>query len=112
MHFGAFTALGAIIAAMRATFRRGLERPAVQDDGARLFVAAFGQTEQRPQVMDQRRKAAPLLPTLELLVDGGPRRQIVGQHAPLGAGSGQSAQSIEHFSEVVLALAGILPYQG
>ncbi len=50
-------------------------------------------------------------PPLDLLVDGLPRREVVGHHAPWRAGPHDPPQGVKDLSEVVDALRGVLADQ-
>src|SRR5207249_2337901 len=56
-------------------------------------------------------KAARLDPTLGLLIDGGPRRQIVGDHPPWTPGSDHIAHGIEDHARRVIPLRRIFLHQ-
>lgn len=46
-----------------------------------------------------------------LLVDGQPRRQVVGHHAPVRAHANEVAQTVEHLTQRIAALAGVFSQQ-
>jgi hypothetical protein len=111
MHFGTLAPLGPIVSSARARLRRGLDRAAVQDHRRRLRVASGELTQQRPQVFDDALEDAGKYPSLGLLVDRRPRRQIVRHKTPLIAGLDDVAKAIEHSPQGVLPLRRVLPAQ-
>src|SRR5207249_11674018 len=50
-------------------------------------------------------------PALRLLLDGAPRRQIVGHPPPRTAGAHKPPQAVEQFAQRVLALRGGLVHE-
>ena len=112
MHFGATAPLVAVVSCAGTAFATALQCSAVQDDSAGLALAALGGANDGAHVADHRLKAARLIPAPELLIHHWPRRQIIGQHAPGGAGPGQPTQCVEHFAQAVAPLGRVLVNQG
>ena len=82
VQLGAARALVAVPAGPRAALGRAAQGAAVQDRGGRLLPAPRRQARHRAQVMRQHLEAAGAQPTQGLVVDRGPRRQVVGHRAP------------------------------
>jgi len=61
--------------------------------------------------MGHRFKATRRNPALRLLVDGLPRREVGGQHAPLGTGTDDPAQRVVHLADRVPALRRVFDHQ-
>ena len=76
-----------------------------------LSVAALSFSQQPPQIVNEDGKAVCGQPPLGLLIDDVPGRQIIGHHAPGGAGSHNPAQAVEDFAEAVGALSGVFGQQ-
>ena len=112
MQLGAFFALGPIIAAPGAAFRRGSQRAAVHNDRAGLLGTTQGCAQHGTQIVDEHVKAAGCQPALRLLVDRRPRRQVMGHLTPLRTGFDDIAQAVEDLAQRMLALASIFRQQG
>ena len=76
-----------------------------------LLPAALQPAQQHAQVVHHRREHARPEPALGLLIDRLPRRELVRQIAPLGAGAHEPAQGVVHLPQVVRALRRIGPQQ-
>ena len=63
------------------------------------------------QIVDHFLEYSRLYPPLRLLVDGRPRRKVVGHVAPRRACSHYPPQSVEDLAQVVLALGCILSHE-
>src|SRR3954465_9117739 len=111
MHLGALLALGAIVACAVSAFWRRAQGTAVEDGRRRVGRAAGGQPQKCPEIVDHRLEDASREPPTGLLVDGLPRREIVGQHAPGSSGAYDPSQGVEDFAQVVSALDSILADQ-
>jgi len=85
----------AIVAGAWTAFGGALERPAIQHGRRRIIVPALHPAQQGAQVTHHIIENASDNPTLGLLVDGGPGREIRGQIAPLGTGPHDPPQRIE-----------------
>src|SRR5215216_604875 len=97
MNLAAFSAFMTIIPGTLSTFRRRLHRSTIKNCGGWLFFFAFRQAEQRTQIMDDRFKHLGCNPTLRLLVDRLPRRQIVWHRTPRTTGTDYVAHAVEDF---------------
>src|SRR3954447_11370796 len=91
--------------------RCGAERAAVQDGGTGLGVSTCGQAEDHAQVVGQGLEHTSGQPTLRLLVDCRPGRQVIGHGPPRNAVPDDVAQAIEQLAERIPALTGILTQQ-
>jgi hypothetical protein len=58
--------------------------------------------------VDDGLEASGAQPAAALLIDRLPRREVLGQVAPLGAGANDPPQGVEDVAEVVDPLAGVL----
>ena len=96
----------------RSTLRGRLKGASVQNHGRGRWVASVGDPKQFPQVVDNVLKAPGCQPTPCLLVDGGPRREVVRQKPPLCTGLDHPTQGIERISQSIVPLPGILTQQG
>src|SRR5277367_581983 len=82
MHFRSFAFLMSVKTSAPSTLRRGLNRPAVQNDGAGIGFSIQGQTQNGPQVVGHGFETTGFDPTLGLLPNHAPRWQIMGHHPP------------------------------
>ena len=112
MHFGAFAPLVAIVTASASALRRGLQRAPVENDRCGLIGAARAPAQQDAQVMREGFKAASLDPTLGLLINRGPRRQVIGHHSPGTTGFDHVADRVEDDPRGVVPLRRIFLEQG
>jgi hypothetical protein len=76
MHLGAFALFMAVKSSPPAAFWRGLKCAAIQDNGAGIGLPGQSQTQDGPEIMGHAGKTARPNPTLGLLVNHVPRRQI------------------------------------
>ena len=77
-------------------------------------MAALGSDvlpSERAQIVDHILEYSRFYPPLRLLVDGLPRRKVVGHVAPRRACSHHPPQSVEDLAQVVLALGCILSHE-
>src|SRR5829696_4994436 len=104
VYLRALLALRSIVAAPRTALRRALQGAGVQYGCCRIGRSALRKAQKYAQVVDHRLEDASLQPPPRLLVDGFPRRQVVWHIAPGRAGAHYPPQSIEHLTQVVVAL--------
>lgn len=112
MDFAAFLALDPIVAGrglalrLEALFRIGcgLQHAPIENSRRRLWVLVQGHTQHLAQVTHHRNKAFGFDPADALLVDSGPRRQIIWKHVPRCAGAHYPPQAAENFEHRMLAL--------
>ena len=69
---------------------------------------AFRKPQQHAQIVDHLLEDARIDPSLCLLVDGLPRRQVVGHVSPRRAGAHDPSQGVEDLAKVVIALGCVL----
>src|SRR5262245_60087566 len=112
MYLGSLAALVAVISRPGTAFRRALHGPAVHDGRRRLRGPALTQSQDGPEVMDHGLEAAGVDPPKGLLVDRLPRREMVGHHAPRGAGPDHPPQGVEYIPQVVFPLRCLLIHEG
>jgi hypothetical protein len=87
-------------------------RPAaVEDGGGGLLIAPRGQPQHRAQIARESLKTPRRHPALCLLIDGRPRRKIVGHGAPGNALADQTTQPVEKLAQGMLPLRRILAHQ-
>jgi hypothetical protein len=104
VHLRAPAAFGPIVARSCATFRRRLERAAIENGGRRQGVASLGHSQHLTKVMHNGFEHLGLEPALALLVHRMSGRQIVRHQAPRGPRSDDPAQAIEDLPQAMLAL--------
>jgi hypothetical protein len=92
-------------------FRRALQRSAVKNHGTRLSRAVLPEANQFTQISDDGLEDLRLDPAARLLVDRGPRWQIVRHKAPLESGPRNVAESIEELAQGMFPLRRILAHQ-
>ena len=107
MDFRAFLVLCPVVAGPGTAGGSRLQRPAVPNGGRGMGCVPIGQAEQHGQVVHDGLETAGLEPALHLLMHAQPGRQVVGQHPPRTACAHDIAKRIEHFAQIVTALAGI-----
>src|SRR3974390_1554506 len=112
MDLRSFSSFRSVIPRPRPGLGRGLNRTAVENHGGRVWFSPCKFPQQRTQIFHQYLETASPNPALGLLVDHGPRRQIVGHHSPVCPGFDQPTQCIEYRPQRVLPLLGVLPAQG
>ena len=71
-------------------------------------VLSFGKPQKYAQIGDHLLEHTRLEPSLRLLVDGFPRRQVVGHVSPRRAGAYDPPQPVQDLAKIVLALRGVL----
>lgn len=98
VQLGAAVTLGTVISSPGSAFRGGAQSAAVEDGGTRLGGAAGCQAQHGPQVIHKRFEAARRHPTLCLLVDGRPGRQVIRHRPPGNAVADHIAQPIEQLA--------------
>lgn len=108
VHLRALLALVPVPAAPSPALRGGPERAGVEDGRRGLRRSAPRNPQEYAQIVDHLLEDARLEPPPRLLVDGLPRRQVVG-HAPWRASSHHPPETIEHFAQIVVSLEGVLP---
>src|SRR5271165_2250760 len=101
-------AFGAVISGASAALRGRAQGPAVGDDGGWLLAPARCKTQDDAQVLSQSLEASRLQPSLRLLVDDLPWRQVVRHPAPWGARLHDIAHAIEHLAQRMRALRTLL----
>lgn len=104
-------ALSSIVAATRARFRRRLQRAAVENHRRGLAVAPRKLAQKNAQILDHDLKTPRIDPSPHLLIDHGPRRQIVGQKAPLAACLGNVAKCVEYIAKRIVPLRSVFAAQ-
>lgn len=104
-------AFATVIAGTLAALGREAQRPAIDDRGGRLGRSSCRQTQYGAQIVYQRFEATRRKQTLCLLVHCGPGWQIVRHPPPWRASFHDVAQAIEHFTQAVFPLTGILSLQ-
>ena len=109
MHLRALPLLVPIVARPGSAFGCGLHRPGIKDRRRGLRVAPSQLPQQQAQVVHHLFEDPGLEPALGLLVDGVPRRQVVGHKAPLAAAAHDVAQTIEDLPQGVIPLRRRLP---
>jgi len=82
VQLGALFALGSELAAPLTAFGCWARGVAVDDGSARLRLAPRRQAQNHAQIINQRLEAPGRQPTLRLLLDRRPRRQIMGHPTP------------------------------
>src|SRR5215213_4552335 len=105
----ALLSFGPVVAAPRTALRGGAQGTRVDNRGRRIGGSACRKAQQYAQVVDHRLEHPCPKPPPRLLVDGFPRRQVVGHVSPRRAGADHPPQSVEYLSEVVIALGCVLP---
>src|SRR5690554_1438653 len=108
----ALLALIAVIAGAWPALARGWQRAPIEDDSTGLSVPALSLTQACSKVVHDRLEAAGRKPTLGLLIDGLPGRQVMRQQPPGCTRPYQPAQTIEDLTQIVLALGCIRLHQG
>src|SRR3712207_3635639 len=110
MHLRSLLALSPIVAGSMPTLGRRAQCAAVKDRRRGLFVPALTEAQQCSEVVDHRLKDPGGYPLPCLLVDGLPRRKIVGQHPPRSSRTHNPPQGVENLSKVVGTLGRILTH--
>jgi hypothetical protein len=95
----------------RTTLRGGLQRAAVEDDGAGIAFALQSHAQDGPQIMSHRLEASGLDPAPGLLIDNLPGRQIMRHHPPLSSHFNQVAKGVEGFPQWIHSLRCLLTHQ-
>ena len=95
-----------------AALRRRLERAPVKDHRAGLTLLVAQQTKQLAQVVSHGFENPRFDPTLRLLPDREPGRQVVGQPPPGASITNQIAQRIKHLAQLMISLGRIRIHQG
>ena len=108
MNLRALAPLGPVVAGARSRFRRRLQRAAIENHRRRLRLASGKLAQQHAQILHHGFETARPNPTLRLLVDHVPRRQIVGHVAPLATGAHHVAKAVEHSSQRIVPLLRVL----
>src|SRR5579859_96472 len=111
VHLAALTSLGSIVARSRSAFWAALQGSTVKDTCRRLLTAAFRHAQQFTQIMHHLLKNTGFEPALRLLIDGGPRWQVIRHHPPLRSRPNNPAQAVEHFSQFIVSLWRIFSHQ-
>lgn len=71
-----------------------------------------GEAQEHAQIVGDDLEDAWAEPASHLVIDGRPRREVVGQEPPARPGAGHPAQGVEDVARVMIALRGIEAYQG
>src|SRR5262245_23137627 len=103
--------LGPIEARPAAALGSRLDRSGIHDHRRRLRGAPFQQPDYRPQIVTDGLEYPRLAPPPRLLIDGGPRWEVVGQKPPLTAGLDHVTQGVEQLPQRMIALRRILAHQ-
>lgn len=103
MDLAAPLALITVVNGTRTAIARGLQSASVQDNRIGLTLTVLRYAQHRTQIVDHRLEATGVQPTLRLLVDQFPRREVVREHRPRCAGSRYPAQRVEHLAQFVSA---------
>ncbi len=111
VHLRALFLLRAVVRAAVSAPMSALRSAAVDDDRRRIRLAAHCDPRNFPKVVHHLREAAGLDPALDLLVDGGPRRKVVRDHAPRCVRAYDPAAGVVYLAEIVLLLRRVLADQ-
>lgn len=111
VQLGTLLQLGTVIARPFNAFGSGTQSAAVQDRSAGLGFTARRQTQDAAKILGQRLEAACRQPTLRLLVDCGPRRQVIRHPVPRRTGLDNVAEAIEHLAQRVFPLPNLFRLQ-
>src|SRR5215475_9397921 len=104
MNLIAFSAFRPIVASAPSALWSGLHRPAIKNRGSRHFLPTFGDPQHGAQIMDESLKNFCLEPSLRLLINNIPRRQIVRHHAPRRSGADDPSQAVKNLAQGMLTL--------
>lgn len=111
MSFAATLAFVAVVSCARAVLTCGLKRASVENDGAGLALTRLRNANDRAQIVGHSFKTPSAKPSLRLLINGFPRREVGWQQPPRRACASQSAQRVVQLSQIVLPLRGVLFHQ-
>src|SRR5919206_3804178 len=111
MHLRALPLLVPVVSGSLSTLWCRLQRSRVQDYGSRFSLSALGKPQHLSKIVDYSLEAAGLYPTLSLLIDGVPGRQVVSHHPPRRSRPYYPPQTIEHFPQRVFPLWSFLGHQ-
>ena len=111
MNLGTLAALGSIVAAARTRFRRRPQRAAVENHGRGLALAPGKLAQKNAQILHHDLETTRIDPSPHLLIDRLPRRQIVGQKAPLTARLGNVTKCVEYIAKRIIPLRSVLATQ-
>src|SRR5215216_5631678 len=108
VHLGALLVLVSVVAAPRAALRSRPQRARVHYGRLRLRRPLLRKPQKYAQIVDHLLEHSRLEPSLRLLVDGFPRRQVVGHVSPRRAGAYDPPQPVQDLAKFILALGGVL----
>src|SRR5215208_1760403 len=109
MHLRALLVLVSVVAAPRAALGGRPQRARVHYGRLRLRSPLLRKPqEEYAQIVDHLLEDSRLEPSLRLLVDGFPRRQVVRHVSPRRAGAYDPPQPVQDLAKIVLALRGVL----
>jgi hypothetical protein len=112
VHFRAASAFGWITTRSRATLRGRLQGSTLQDCRRWLGRSPVGHPQQFTQVDPPGVQHPGLEPPLALLLDGVPRRHIMGHQAPRCPRADNPPKPIINFAPAVFALRGVFGHEG
>jgi hypothetical protein len=90
------------IKASRATGFRSLHRLAVDDPGGGACLPTGRFSRLHHQMMVDRQQRSVISPPVEVALDGGERRKVLGKHAPLAAGFGNVENRVHYSPKIRL----------
>ena len=111
VHLGAFALFVSVETRARSALGRGLQRAAVEDRGTGRVSALCGQAQEHPQIVRHGLEGAGADPTLGLLLDDEPGRELMGHQAPGTTRADQPAQRVENLPQRMFALRRPLLHQ-
>lgn len=108
---GAVLLLMAVKARSLSAFGRALNGASVEDHGRRIRSAAFGFSQQTAKIVNALLEQFGSQPTLGLLIDGGPGRQVVRHHPPLSSTAHDPPEAVEDLTKGILSLRSVFFHQ-
>src|SRR5215216_2050168 len=108
MHLRALLVLMSVVAAPRAALGGRPQSERVHYGRRRLRSPLLRKPQKYAQIVDHLLEHSRLEPSLRLLVDGFPQRQVVGHVSPRRAGAYDPPQPVQDLAKIVLALGGVL----
>jgi len=104
MNLIAFSAPRPVVAGAPSALRSGLHRPAIKNRSGRQEMPTFGNPQHGAQIMDERFNNFCFEPSLRLLINNIPRRQIVRHHSPRRSGADDPSQAVKNLEQGMLVL--------
>ena len=111
MRLAAFASFGSIIGGAPSRLRRRLQSARIENSGCGLGFASGSKAQKLAQIMNHRSKDPGLEPSLSLLIDSFPGREIVRHPTPRSARTNQPAQAVEDFAKAMFSLRGVFIHQ-